>query len=98
MGFITCIAPCFICKMPFSFNPDLVPSLTILNGRQVDPGTPGGVKEPFCLDCITKANVIRNAKGMPPLVPLPGAYDPQPETFADEMQLDSELGSDYYEE
>ena len=65
MGFATGYGACYRCTRIFSFNPLLVPSLTIK-----------GVKEPFCLDCINAANPIRVAKGLAPIVPLPGAYEP----------------------
>ena len=66
--FVSCISNCYGCKLPFSFNPHFVPSLTI-----------NGVKEPFCQSCIERANIIRAEKGMAPLVPHPQAYEPLPE-------------------
>lgn len=64
-GYMFATGPCAGCRRPFSFNPELVPSVTI-NGR----------REPFCLDCIELANPRRAEKGLPPIVPLPGAYEP----------------------
>lgn len=60
------IGACYGCKRPFSFNADLVPSLTIK-----------GHREPFCRPCIDAANPVRVAKGLPPIVPAEGAYEPQ---------------------
>jgi hypothetical protein len=68
MGFCLCTSECYGCKRPFSYNPRYVPSLTI-----------NGTKEPFCLNCINAANIVRKEKGIAPLVPHPQAYEPLPE-------------------
>lgn len=59
------IGPCGNCQLLFVFDPDLVPSLTI-----------EGVRVPFCERCINRANASpeRRAAGLPPIVPMPGAY------------------------
>jgi len=62
--YVTCFAACYSCKVPFSFNPVAVPSLTV-----------NGVKEPICLNCVNRANPVRIANGLDPIVPLPGAYE-----------------------
>jgi hypothetical protein len=79
MGYAFVLSPCYSCKQPFSYNPHLVPSLSILNGRAVPAGTPGAVKEPFCADCISKANPVRIKNGLTPIIPHPHAYEPIPE-------------------
>ena len=68
MGYVSCMSPCYSCKKLFSYNPMLVPSLTV-----------NGVKQPFCQECVNKANPLRVANGLEPIVPLPGAYEPCPE-------------------
>lgn len=66
MGFMTVLAPCFGCGDLFQFNAERVPSIEI-----------EGVKQPICADCVKRANPRREANGLPPIVPLPGAYDPE---------------------
>jgi len=68
MGFVYMMGVCYGCKRPFSFHPNLVPSLRI-----------NGVREPFCQSCLDKANPVRIENGLEPLVALPGAYEPCPE-------------------
>lgn len=72
MAYVTCMAPCIGCKRLFSFNPNLVPSITI-----------EGVREPICQSCVDIANPKRIANGLAPIVPLPGAYE-----AADEAEVD----------
>lgn len=64
MGYMVAMGECFACKRIFSFNADLVPSIAI-----------EGVRQPICLDCVNRANLKRQATGMPLIVPLPGAYE-----------------------
>jgi len=64
MGYALCMGQCYGCKKTFSFNPVKVPSLTI-----------EGTKEPFCKDCIDKANVERVKLGKEPLTYSPEAYN-----------------------
>ncbi len=78
MGYYFMLAPCVSCGRSFGFNPDKVPSLLI-----------AGVREPVCEDCVARANPLRKANGLMPIVPLPGAYEPTAEDdasnpFADE--------------
>jgi len=64
MGVAIVISPCICCGRLFNYNPHRVPSMVIR-----------GEREPVCQDCIDRANPIREANGLPPIVPLPGAYD-----------------------
>jgi len=73
MGYYFVIGQCVNCGNVFTFNPDKVPSVTV-NGR----------REPVCQACIEFANPIREARGLPRIKPLPGAYDPAPE-YPEEM-------------
>jgi hypothetical protein len=56
---------CFVCGRPFAFNPFRVPSFP-WQGR----------REPICQGCVDDVNPARVARGLPPIVPLPGAYEP----------------------
>ena len=64
-GYAIAISPCFGCGKTFGYNPHKVPSIPIK-----------GVREPVCGDCVERANPIRVANGLDPIVVLPGAYDP----------------------
>lgn len=64
-GYAFVYGTCYGCKQTFTFNPNWVPSLRI-----------NGVKEPFCRACIEKANPIRKANGLAPIVIHPDAYKP----------------------
>jgi hypothetical protein len=68
MGFIYCLGHCVGCNRLFSFNPDLVPSLTV-----------DGIREPICQSCVVRVNPKRIANGLDPIIPLPGAYEPSGE-------------------
>jgi len=64
MGVAFMIAPCLICKRPFTFNPVKVPSLRVK-----------GVKEPICKSCHAIINEKRVEAGVPPFPePHPDAY------------------------
>lgn len=71
-------APCFACKRPFLFHPDLVPSIPIdpTNGLPADMGgDPAKVeREPICRSCVQEANANRLAAGRELIVVAPGAY------------------------
>lgn len=69
MGFVQVLGPCYVCKVPFTFSPTRVPSLRV-EGHLV----------PVCQSCIDRVNPRRIASGLPPIVPLPGAYDADDET------------------
>jgi hypothetical protein len=60
------MSDCYLCHMLFTYNVDRVPSV-IVNGR----------REPLCADCVRDINPKRIARGLPPIVPLPGAYEPE---------------------
>lgn len=63
MGFVFCVGTCFGCKGPMTFNPNLVPSISI-----------NGVKEPICKTCVDKVNPVRIKNGLEPIVLHPDAY------------------------
>lgn len=65
MGVMFAMAACCGCGRLFTFNPDLVPSVTIRETR-----------EPICASCVEIVNPRRIANGLAPIVPLPGAYEP----------------------
>jgi len=64
MGYAIATSPCIGCGQLFSYNPIRVPSITIL-----------GKREPVCVVCVDRVNPMRKANGLPPIVPLPGAYE-----------------------
>ena len=61
------LGECIGCRRLFSFSPSRVPSIPI-----------NGTREPVCRDCVERVNPRRLANGLDPIVPLPGAYDPDP--------------------
>lgn len=65
-GVVSALGPCFVCGRLFWFSPVRVPSIPV-----------AGVREPICLACVNDVNPERIAKGLPPIVPLPGAYEPE---------------------
>ena len=64
MAYMAVIGECAACHRLFHFNANLVPSLVI-----------DGVRQPICQSCVDRANVKREQNGLPPIVPLPGAYE-----------------------
>ncbi len=66
MAYVVVVGPCVACGRVFSFNPDRVPSVTVKGSR-----------EPVCRNCVERANPRRVENGLPPIVPLPGAYEPE---------------------
>ena len=66
MGWMVAISACFGCGRPFSYNPDLVPSIVV-----------EGVRQPICGNCVELANPRRVANGLDPIEVLPGAYTEQ---------------------
>ena len=64
MGYAMAMGTCFACHKPFTFNPMRVPSIRI-----------EGVKQPVCRECVERANPMRIANGLEPIVPAPDAYD-----------------------
>jgi hypothetical protein len=71
MGYYTMYGACLVCHRLFTFNPMRVPSIRV-----------NGIRQPVCLDCMTRANDVRQAKGLDPLPILDGAYD-----AADESEM-----------
>jgi hypothetical protein len=71
MGYVSCTAACIGCGIPFSFNPNKVPSVVVEGNR-----------EPICRSCVERANPIRKEKGLPVISILPGAYE-----AADESEI-----------
>jgi hypothetical protein len=69
MGYAIATSACIGCGRVFSYNPMRVPSLT-LNGK----------REPVCAVCVARVNPLRKANGLPPIVPLPDAYEPVDES------------------
>jgi len=65
MGWMMVMGHCVACHEIFTFSAERVPSLVV-----------NGEREPVCQACITRVNPIRIANGLPPIVPLPGAYEP----------------------
>lgn len=68
MGVVSAYSACICCGRLFFYSPTRVPSITIR-----------GEREPVCRDCVERVNPIRIARGLPPIVPLPGAYEPDDE-------------------
>ena len=62
------IAPCFMCKQPFAFDPDRVTSISIDPVTGLPPdlgGDPGRARrEPLCPPCCIAANVERARRGL----------------------------------
>jgi hypothetical protein len=65
MGWVTVTSACAGCGRLFHYNPHRVPSLRV-----------NGAREPICAACVERVNPARVAKGLAPIVPLPGAYEP----------------------
>lgn len=64
-GYAIAFGPCVGCGLTFGFNPLRVPSLLWKGSR-----------EPVCAACVARVNPMRRANGVPPIVPLPDAYEP----------------------
>jgi hypothetical protein len=69
MGYVGVLGNCVACGRLFYFSPTKVPSLII-----------AGEREPVCASCVEWVNPIRLASGLDPIVPLPGAYEPDDES------------------
>jgi hypothetical protein len=72
MAYVFVTSACFGCSRIFSYHPNKVPSIPI-----------DGDRKPICQDCVTAVNPLREKNGLPPIVPLPGAYE-----AADENEVD----------
>jgi hypothetical protein len=64
MGYMFCMGLCVGCQTPFTFNPDLVPSVRV-----------NGILEPICQTCVDNVNPRRIANGLEPIQVPPGAYE-----------------------
>ncbi len=64
MGYAQAFSACVVCRRVFGYNPLRVPSVTVKGSR-----------EPICGPCVARANPVRVAQGLPPIVPLPDAYE-----------------------
>lgn len=64
MGVVQMFSACVNCGVAFFYNPNTVPSIRIK-----------GFREPICRSCVERANPIRVANGLPPIVPAPDAYE-----------------------
>lgn len=72
MGYAIVFGPCIGCGETFGFNPLSVPSSSAVTGE----------REPICRACVERVNPMRVKNGLPPIEPLPDAYEP-----ADENEL-----------
>jgi hypothetical protein len=73
MGYARAMSPCICCKQSFTYNPMRVPSTSAVTG----------VREPIYQACsIDRVNRIRVKNGLPPIVPLPDAYEVRDESEA----------------
>lgn len=68
MNYVFVIGNCVCCGLPFSFNPHRVPSVRV-----------DGVREPICRVCVERANPLRVAKGLDPIIIFEDSYIPVPE-------------------
>jgi hypothetical protein len=68
---------CWSCGNSFTFNPHRVPSIPVdpASGK-VTPRTEGGVRQPLCRSCCERANLMREAEGLPPWDVSDDAYGP----------------------
>lgn len=66
MGYVMVMSPCIGCGRAFSFNPTLVPSISV----------EGSPRRPICADCVARVNPMREKNGLPLIVPHPDAYEP----------------------
>jgi hypothetical protein len=66
VGYMFAVAPCILCHVPFAFNPDLVPSTSLITGH----------REPICESCMKLLNAKRAERGLAPFEIRPGAYEP----------------------
>jgi hypothetical protein len=58
-GYEIALGPCWACHRLFTFDPDTVPSI---HGA------------PLCRDCVERANELRVAAGVAPIVIYPTSY------------------------
>jgi hypothetical protein len=65
MAYMAVTGPCIACGRIFTFSPSKVPSVRV-----------EGEREPICERCVPRFNEVRAEQGLPLIVPLPGAYEP----------------------
>lgn len=69
-SYFLALAPCIVCAVPFSFDPDTVPSMPIdpVTGKPPDlGGDPArATNQPICPACIKIVDPIREARGLQP--------------------------------
>ena len=65
MAYMYVLGPCFSCGRIFTFSAERVPSIVV-----------NGEREPVCAYCVERANPGRIRNGLDPIIPLPGAYEP----------------------
>lgn len=70
MGYAFIMGPCHTCRQPFTFHPHKVPSIR----------DAAGIRQPVCLNCMTRANALREKRGLDPHPIRAGAYEPCHET------------------
>jgi hypothetical protein len=67
-GYMIATGPCFACRRPFPYHPDLVASVLVdpVTGRPPDLGGAAGRarREPVCPSCCRRANPQRAAAGL----------------------------------
>jgi hypothetical protein len=62
-GVLVAFGPCYTCRTRFRFDPALVPVVRV-----------DGVAQPMCRPCVEYVNPVREARGLLPIIPMPGAY------------------------
>ena len=70
MGYYFASGRCHGCDRLFTFNPHLVPSVR---------AGEAGLRKPIRASCVELANPLREERGLEPIRPLPGAYEPASE-------------------
>ena len=65
MGYAVAMGLCLVCRAPFGFNPNAVPSYRV-----------NGNREPICESCMTVINAKRSALGLEPFPIRADAYAP----------------------
>lgn len=64
---------CYGCGATFAFNPHRVPSIPIMPNGHI---AHGGVRQPICRNCATRANEARKASNLPLWDTSDAAYGP----------------------
>ena len=73
MGYMFILAHCWSCRAAFTCNPDRVPSVPVLPDGTIGAG---GMRQPICRTCATKANTAREYSGLPLWDVSDAAYEP----------------------